>query len=362
MRFFSKKEKINFRTFTLTQAIRLKTQERDFSYRTEHKILAIIYEHLKYNDSAQSYLQDGRSMTVARWMYNHYVTNADIIVRDNNLQLEIREAFTSIISRTYFWLEVTKSIEMLTNPAHITNGHRRGLILDLLQDLSNSLLTRIRCEIAVLSLRVFPVTQVPFSRLPINQREDFISNMFDTVKGAIEHRGVTRNPRMTTYYMTIADPGRPHEQIPVSNDRYRSFIGNYQRQLTGQISRLPINPANWPNRANAQAGAGVSAGNARLLQAVNTNALSSKKEKRRLQMHKDMGLLFEHMEKVRDLSPGQSVTVYEYENSYYTEEECKEENIPMNGKPIVLKHMNEEVFRKKCDALRAKFRASFPDA
>lgn len=360
MGIFRKKKRINFRTFTLSQSIRLKTQESDFSYKTESKILALIYEHLKYNDCSQQYLGNGINMTVARGLFNQYVNNAANAIHDNTIRRDILEGFVSIVSRTYFWMEVTKSIDILTNPAHITDGHRRGVILELLMGLRDSLLVRIRCEMALVAYYVIPVSGVAFSRIPIGERERFISNMFDTVKENISHHGVTRNPRMTSHYMTGVNPLRPQEGVqPVSNEHYRIKIDNYQRQLTSRVAAHPNNPINW---TNARTGAVGSSRDARLMQAVNANALDPEQDRRRLKMHKDMGLLFEHMEKIRDLSPGETVTVYEHEDSYYTEEECKEENIVIKGKPIVLEHMTEEVFRNKCDALKAQFKSSFPNA
>jgi hypothetical protein len=370
--------KINLRFCTLSDAIMKKSQERDFSYKTERKILILITEHLKFNKIKENYQRNGRNLPIAQGLYEQYVIESGVAISDAIIRRSLYEVLSHIVSRSYFCLEITKSISILTNPRFIVGGTRRLVILDLLSSLKNDVQIRIRRDVETVASHVFPVTSVPFGRLPEDEKNRFVSNMIAVINDSVKNNQATRLPQMIWQQ---AQGNNPERHLGY----YRELITTFQHSLTRESpeprqARRPINPpqpnpehvrhptcpplpgqeqarrpASSPQHSQVTHSNQVDIRN--LIQNASAPLLTSVQERRREEMFRKLGLLYEHMDKVSDLSPGETVGVYEYDGGYYTPEECKNENIPMEGERIVLRYMNEEEFRNSCNRLKTEFDA-----
>ncbi|MBI0278592.1 hypothetical protein I6H07_22935 (plasmid) [Hafnia alvei] len=366
MKIFSRKKHISLSTFTLSQAIRLKSQTSDFSYKTESKILTLIFEHLKYNNTLESnYQRNGRVMSIAEGLLHQYVDETGGHGTPTQ-RAAVTLLFSQNVSRAYFIQEIVQSLEILTNPAFITDGQRRGIILELLRSIKTTVEQRLLKDMRYLAPFIFPITHLPFQLLPAGERQRFISNLLTSVIDSVRNNQVTRKPKLTQR-ITTPNPD-PHSRLIGNGMMYVS-----NEVLTARIDFLKNNCANvtygrnpqinrlhpQPNRRMNPPGNVEMAGQS-LPQVTIDPVLSQEEMAQREDLHMQLGLLFEHMDKVKCLSPGEKITVYEYEGCYYTPEECDVNNIPKESDPVILDYINEDEYLRRCNAFKAQFTAVLP--
>ncbi|WP_459177115.1 hypothetical protein [Ewingella americana] len=334
MGIFSSKKKIDMSTSTLSQAIMLKCQKKDFSYKSETKILTLIYEHVKYNRVKGQCQHNGRNTNLVHALLLHFLTDAGINNTEDPFYRPLGNALAAITGRIYFCEEITKSIAILTNPALITNGQRRELVLALLRSIKVEEDNRLRREIANVAPILYPDTRRHFVHISEAERQRFISSLTTKIIDHVKNNHATRL-RSITY---VEEYG---------NDVIRNRIEDLRNQVATQ--RFPVGPRRAP-RAPVR----------RNSQIQQEPVISERDTSHRNELHKQLALLFSHMDQVRELSPGDKITVYEYESEYYLREECVSQNIPMDSGPIVLEYMNENEYLNKCDAFKKQFTAVLP--